>query len=161
MKNIMPYFLVLALLFWTSLSFSKASKCGAERKASFLKLKRAIWKENMNLDIAKIESDIRQYSDCYLSQIHLFLGELYYLSDISVRDIEKAIYNFKVAIGNDNPTAQYLLGMIFIEEQEFIDVERGIDLLEKAAKSGNSLAKYNLFLYFQKGNYSNHKQALI
>jgi TPR repeat protein len=80
------------------------------------------------------------------------LAELYYNGHGTEKDLSKSIRYFRKASRYKFAYAQYRTGVFYLMEKGFIDNERGINYLKKAAKNGHTEAAFLLGVIFGTGD---------
>jgi len=80
------------------------------------------------------------------------LAELYYNGYGTEKDLSKSIRYFRKASRYQFAYAQYRVGVFYLMEKDFIDNEKGIQYLTKAAKNGHTEAAFLLSVIFGTGD---------
>lgn len=79
------------------------------------------------------------------------LAELYYQGHGTKKNLEKSIQYFRKASIYQSAYAQYRAGVFYLMEEDFIDIDKGIKYLRKAAKNGNVESAFLLGAIFGTG----------
>ncbi|PKH89110.1 tetratricopeptide repeat protein [Colwellia sp. Bg11-28] len=79
------------------------------------------------------------------------LAELYYQGHGTKKSLEKSIQYFRKASIYQSAYAQYRVGIFYLMEEDFIDTDKGIKYLRKAAKNGNVESAFLLGAIFGTG----------
>ncbi|WP_028763843.1 tetratricopeptide repeat protein [Shewanella colwelliana] len=78
------------------------------------------------------------------------LGELYYVGYGTEKDLDKAFKWFRRAAKFGNTTAQYKAGVMYLQQSDYQDIDKGLSLLEKSTKVSFSPSAFLLGkLYLQ------------
>jgi len=80
------------------------------------------------------------------------LAELYYNGYGTEKDLSKSIRYFRKASRYQFAYAQYRVGVFYLMEEDYIDNEKGINYLKKAAKNGHTEAAFLLGVIFGTGD---------
>jgi hypothetical protein len=81
----------------------------------------------------------------------IVLAELYYQGHGTKQDLIKSIQYFRKASIYQSAYAQYRTGVFYLMENDFIDTDKGIKYLRKAAKNGNAESAFLLGAIFGTG----------
>ena len=79
------------------------------------------------------------------------LAELYYQGHGTKKNLKKSIQYFRKASIYQSAYAQYRTGVFYLMEEDFIDTDKGIKYLRKAAKNGNVESAFLLGAIFGTG----------
>ncbi|KGJ94092.1 Sel1 domain protein repeat-containing protein [Colwellia psychrerythraea] len=79
------------------------------------------------------------------------LAELYYQGHGTKKNLKKSIQYFRKAAIYQSAYAQYRLGVFFLMEDDFIDTEKGLKYLRKAANNGHAESAFLLGAIFGTG----------
>ncbi len=79
------------------------------------------------------------------------LAELYYQGHGTKKNLEKSIQYFRKASIYQSAYAQYRVGVFYLMEEDFINNDKGIKYLRKAAKNGNAESAFLLGAIFGTG----------
>jgi len=79
------------------------------------------------------------------------LAELYYQGHGTKKNLKKSIQYFRKASIHQSAYAQYRAGVFYLMEEDFIDTDKGIKYLRKAAKNGNVESAFLLGAIFGTG----------
>ena len=79
------------------------------------------------------------------------LAELYYQGHGTQKNIKKSIQYFRKASVYQSAYAQYRAGVFYLMEEDFIDTDKGIKYLRKAANNGHAESAFLLGAIFGTG----------
>ncbi|MDR8525238.1 tetratricopeptide repeat protein [Shewanella fidelis] len=109
---------------------------------------------------ACMEPQCREYFKAYKiltkrghSEAMATLGELYYAGYGTEKNTKQALKWFRRAAKFGVTTAQYKAGILYLQQSDFQDVERGISLLKKASKIDFSPASLALGKVYLNGGF--------
>ena len=98
-------------------------------------------------DIGEAERFLKASADQGFAPAQYVLGKAYYRGDMAERDLKKAL-GYLERVAENYPNAAYLVGMIYLSEEES-DPEKAVRYFLSAAEKGNTFAEYRLGrLYF-------------
>lgn len=102
-------------------------------------------------DVGEAERFLKASAEQGFAPAQNVLGKAYYRGDMTERDLKKAL-GYLERVAEKYPNAAYLVGMIYLSEEES-DPEKAVRYFRSAAEKGNAFAEYQLgrLYFFGKG----------
>ncbi|GAA6172568.1 hypothetical protein NBRC116592_22380 [Colwellia sp. KU-HH00111] len=100
--------------------------------------------------------DYKKYSKSGYADAMTTLGDLYLNGHGTKKDFSKAFKQYKMAAKYGSVTGQHKAAMIYLNNEKYKDIAKGIKYLEKAARAGSSEAAFVLSVIFYKEDF--HEQ---